>query len=223
MKLIVWDHNRDDMLIRAKAIYGDPLAAKHVWGLAYHWYGDPRYEWWPPLEGMVKFDNVQLVHDLRPDKHIIMSEACQEVGPLIGSWHLGERYAESIIRDLNHWLEAWIDWNLLLNEAGGPNHVYNYVSAPVILDTRRNKLQFLSSYYYIGHFSRFIVRGSTRVLSASNRDSLQNTAFVTPDGRVVVVVMNVEQKPIAFYIEHGGKHAHVEMPEHSIATFVFRP
>jgi len=221
MKLLVWDHNRDDMFLRAQTIYADEAAAKHVWGVGYHWYGDPRYEFWPPLEGMVCFNNLQKVHDLRPDKHIIMTEACQEMGPLIGSWDLGERYGESIIQDLNSHLEAWIDWNLLLNEEGGPNHVWNHVSAPVIVDTVRKKLLFLSSYYYIGHFSRFIVPGSVRLLSASNRDSLQSTAFMTPSGKIVVVVMNQESSPIEFYLQHAGQHARAEMPAHSISTFMF--
>merc|ERR1712032_1203565 len=112
VKLLVWDHNRDEMLLRARTVYGDPEAAKHVWGTGFHWYGDPRYESWPPPAGMVCFDNVQAVHDLRPDKHIVMTECCQEGGPHLGDWKLGERYAESIIKDVNHWTEAWIDWNL---------------------------------------------------------------------------------------------------------------
>eukprot|EP00747_Dinoflagellata_sp_TGD_P022185 gnl/TRDRNA2_/TRDRNA2_128955_c0_seq2.p1 gnl/TRDRNA2_/TRDRNA2_128955_c0~~gnl/TRDRNA2_/TRDRNA2_128955_c0_seq2.p1 ORF type:complete len:596 (+),score=69.25 gnl/TRDRNA2_/TRDRNA2_128955_c0_seq2:240-1790(+) len=173
LKLLVHDHNRDQMFARARTIYSDPVAASYVWGVAYHWYGDPRYEFWPSPHGMVLHDNLRHVHELKPDKHIIMTEACQEMGAHIGSWELGERYAESIVRDLNNWLEAWIDWNLLLDTQGGPNHVGNFVSAPVLVDVERDQLLFLSSYYYIAHFSRYIKPGARRVLAGASRDALE--------------------------------------------------
>lgn len=220
LKLIVWDHNRDDMYTRAQTIYSDPEAAKHVWGLGYHWYGDPRYEFWPAREGMVLHDNVRKVHELRPDKHIIMTEACQEFGPRIGDWQLGERYAESIIKDLEGWLEAWIDWNLVLDERGGPNHVGNLVSAPVIYDTFREKLLFLSSYYYIGHFSRYIKPGAQRVACASNRDSLEATGFINPDGTLVSVVLNQKDDDITFWLQVHGKSVETQAPAHSITTYI---
>lgn len=220
LKLLIWDHNRDDMLLRAKAIFDDPEAEKYVWGVAYHWYGDNRYEMWPAREGQLLFDNLRRVHELRPDKHIVMSESCQENGPRIGDWRMGERYGEAIIRDLNNWLEAWIDWNLILDPAGGPNHVYNYVSAPVIADARRGRVLFLSSYYYIGHFSRYIRPGARRILAGSNRDALETVAFQNPDGSLVLVVMNQGDYDIGFYLQHGSEGAKSEAPARSISTFV---
>merc|ERR1712151_604190 len=156
VRLLVWDHNRDGMFARAKAIYTDPEAAKYVWGVGFHWYGDPRFESWPDKAGQLCFENVQRVHELRPDKHLVMTEACQEGGPHVGDWQLGERYAENIIKDLNGWTEAWIDWNLLLDSKGGPNHAGNLCSAPIIADPKHDSLMFQSSYYYIGQFSRYI-------------------------------------------------------------------
>ena len=36
--LMIWDHNRDRMYERAKAVLDDPEAAQHVWRTAFHWY-----------------------------------------------------------------------------------------------------------------------------------------------------------------------------------------
>jgi len=220
LKLLVWDHNRDDMWLRAHTIYSDPAAAKYVWGLAYHWYGDPRFEWWPDKSGQVCFENLQRVHDFRPDKHIIMSESCQESGTRIGVWDLGERYAEAIIADLNHWLEAWIDWNLILNPNGGPNHASNFVSAPIIADPATDRVLFLSSYYYIGHFSRYIRPGAQRILSGSSRDALEVTAFINPDTTIAVVVLNQQLHEVAFWLVLGGNVVHTKAPPNSITTFL---
>ena len=118
VRLMVWDHNRDIMFDRAKAVYDDPAAARYVWGTAFHWYG-------PNC-----FDNVQAVHDAWPDKKLLFSEGCQEQGPHFGEWAVGERYGRSIINDLNRWTVAWTDWNLLLDMEGGPNHVRNLCSPP---------------------------------------------------------------------------------------------
>mmetsp|Transcript_70546 Transcript_70546/g.228489 ORF Transcript_70546/g.228489 Transcript_70546/m.228489 type:complete len:841 (-) Transcript_70546:76-2598(-) len=219
LKLIGWDHNRDDLFLRARTIYNDPAAAKHVWGMGYHWYGDPRAEWWADAGSQVCFNNVAAVHDLRPEKHIIVTETCQELGPHIGDWAVAERYAESIITDFNNWCEGWIDWNLLLDETGGPNHVGNCCSAPIIADTVNDRVLLQPSYYYIGHFSRYIQPGAQRVLCTANRDCLEATAFVNPDETLVVVVMNRTEDGQDFALQHAGFVGRVQAPPHSITTF----
>jgi len=220
LKLMVWDHNRDDMFARAKAVYDDPEADKYVWGVGYHWYGDPKHEVWPAREGMVLNDNLLRVHELRPAKHIWMTEACQEFGPRIGDWRHAERYGEALIRDFNRWLEAWVDWNLILDADGGPNHVSNLVSAPVIADSKRDKVLFLSIFYYIGHFSRYIKPGAVRIAAAANRDLIEVTAFQNPDGSIVAVAMNQQDWPIGFWLEFEQHHQWVWLPQHSMTTFI---
>jgi len=219
IKLLVWDHNRDDMLARARVIYADAVAAKYVWGVAFHWYGDPRYERWPDKSGQVRFENVLRTHELRPDKHLVMTEACQEGGPHKGNWSLAERYALNIIRDLSNWTEAWIDWNLILDEVGGPNHKRNFCSAPLLVDTKRDAVHVQPCYYYIGHFSRYIHPGAERILCASNRDCLESIAFANTDGTIAVVVLNASAKAVDFWLEMDGKAAPCLAPERSITTF----
>jgi glucosylceramidase len=209
IRLMIWDHNRDRMFERAKAVYDDPAAAKFVWGTAFHWYcGD-------------NFDNVQAVHDAWPDKKLLFSEGCQEGGPHLGSWDVGERYGRSIINDLNRWTAGWVDWNLLLDMQGGPNHVGNYCSAPILADTETGKIRFQSSYYYLGHFSRFIRRGARRLLCCSTLDNLEVTAFENPDATIAVVVMNRFSKELPFVLKYAGKTVDATSPAHSITTYIF--
>lgn len=222
LRLLAWDHNRDELFARARAIYADPEAARHVWGMAFHWYGDPRYEKWPDKAGQLRFDNVGLVHELRPDKHLVMSEACQEGGPHLREWAVGERYAENIIRDLNNWTEAWIDWNLMLDQGGGPNHVGNFCSAPILVDAAHDLVLFQISYYYIAHFSRHIRPGAQRILCASSRDALECTAFRNVDGTLVVVVLNRSEVSVTFWLEIAGRAASTTAPKHSITTLLAR-
>lgn len=209
IKIIIWDHNRDWMYERAKIVLDDPAAARYVWGVGFHWYcGD-------------HFDNVQLTHDAYPDKHLIFTEGCQEGGPHLGAWENGERYARSIINDLNRWTEAWVDWNLILDETGGPNHVGNYCSAPIIADTQTGDIRYQSSYFYIGQFSRFIRPDARRILCAKTLDALEATAFLNTDGTVVVVIMNRTEQPIEFDLKTTGAQAKAMIPRRGIKTFVF--
>lgn len=207
VKIVIWDHNRDLMVERARVVYADEQAARFVWGTGFHWYG-PEH-----------FDHVQQVHDAWPDKHLLFTEGCQEGGPHAGEWEVGERYAHHVTQDLNHWTVGWIDWNLLLDERGGPNHVGNFCSAPILADTARGELMHQSAYWALGHFARFIRPGAqrVRVLAAEEIDA---TAFVSPGDATVVVTVNRNDRPLRFVLDIDDACAVVELPPHSIATHV---
>jgi glucosylceramidase len=207
VRIVVWDHNRDAMVERASIVYGDAEAAKYVWGTGFHWYMEDHFE------------HVQQVHDAWPDKQLLFTEGCQEGGPHWGRWELAERYARSIINDLNHWTVGWIDWNLLLDEQGGPNHVGNFCSAPVLAVPAEDGLHPQSSYAALGHFTRFVQPGAERVLCAATREALECTAFANPDGSIAVVVLNRGDHDIAFSLAIDGRAHAAELPAHAIATF----
>ena len=208
IKIVIWDHNRDSMVERTSVVYADPQAAKYVWGTGFHWYGENH------------FDHVQLVHDAWPDKQLLFTEGCQEGGPHHGSWEVGERYARSMINDLNRWTVGWIDWNLLLDETGGPNHVGNLCSAPVLANAAGDAVMHQSSYFAIGHFARFVRPGARRVLCAASRQDLEATAFINPDGSTATVVLNRSEVSIRFAFRIAGQGYAAEIPARAMVTFV---
>jgi len=209
VKLLIWDHNRDLLYERAQAVYDDPAAAQYVWGAAFHWYtGD-------------HFENVQLTHDAFPGKHLLFSEGSAEGGLHMDPWKVGERYGQSMLQDLNHWTAGWIDWNLLLDVRGGPNHVGNYCSAPIIADYARGTVNYQISYYYIGQITKFVQPGAVRVVSASGLDALETAAFRNPDGTVAVIVMNRTDGGCEFPLKVGGRIAMTDSPAHSMTTYCF--
>jgi glucosylceramidase len=206
VRIVIWDHNRDLMVERANAVYSDPAAARYVWGTGFHWYGEDH------------FDHVQQVHDAWPDKQLLFTEGCQEGGPHHGSWDLGERYARSMIKDLNRWTVGWIDWNLLLNHQGGPNHVGNFCSAPIHTNAAYDGFSLQSSYYYLGHFARFVRPGARRVLCAASRQDIEATAFRNTGGAVAIVVMNRTEQTLRVALQVDDATSVTELPPRSIAT-----
>ena len=209
VKIVVWDHNRDLVYRRAKTILDDPDAAQYVWGVGFHWYEKP-----------LRFKNLARVHDRFPDINLLFTEGCQEGGPHLGEWGLGERYAHNMINDLNNWTVGWIDWNMLLNKQGGPNHVGNYCSAQIIADTETGELLYQSSYYYFGHIARYVRPGSVRVGCESSDKKLEAMAFHGPDGKLVVVVLNQTGKARDFSLVLNEDTFEVPCPPHSIITLI---
>lgn len=215
-KIIAWDHNRDLIYQRAGTILDDPESAKYVWGIGYHWYE-------PWSGGAPMFDNVRLVQENYPKTNLIFTEGCADSydAAKIKDWKLGELYGRSMINDFNNGTVAWTDWNVLLDEKGGPNHVGNYCFAPVHGDTRTGELVYTNSYYYIGHFSKFIRVGAKRIVSSPSRSALLSTAFANPDGTIAAVVMNPGEKEVPYFLWIDGKAAETKSPPRSIQTLVF--
>jgi len=215
-KIIAWDHNRDLIYQRVSTILSDPKAAQYVWGIGYHWYE-------PWSGGEMMFDNVRLVREGFPDKPLIFTEGTVDSFKAedIRNWRLGEYYGRSMINDFNDGAVGWTDWNVLLDEQGGPNHVGNFCFAPIHADTKTGELIYTNSYYYIGHFSKFVHPGARRIASSPSRSALLSTAFVNPDGKVSVVVMNKGDQKISWFLWLDGNAAEVTSLPHSIQTLVF--
>jgi glucosylceramidase len=211
VKLMIWDHNRGLMYQRAKGVYDDPEASKYVWGTAFHWYvGD-------------HFDNVRLVHDAFPEKALVFTEGTEAnfSADSVAEWKWGEIFGRSMMMDLNNWASGWVAWNVLLDEQGGPNHLGNFCMAPIIGDTRTGELTYMNSFYYLGHFSRFIRPGAKRIVCSSNADELLATAFLNEDGSIAAVVMNPTDRNITFQVWIENRAVKSIGPAHSIATVVF--
>jgi glucosylceramidase len=214
--IIMWDHNRDLIYQRAQTYFSDPEVAKYAWGIGFHWYED-----WSG--GVPMYDNVRRVYEAFPDKNILFTEGCAESfnAERYNAWVLGEEYGRSMIHDFNNGSVGWTDWNILLDEFGGPNHVGNFCFAPMHADTKSGKLIYTNSFYYIGHFSKFIRPGAKRIIASPSRSQLIATAFKNPDGSVVVVVMNDSGIKTDYKLWVNGKAVPVTSLPHSIATLVF--
>lgn len=215
-KITVWDHNRDLLVQRANTILDDPAANKYVWGIGFHW-----YESWSGGDQM--YDNVGKVYEQYPTKNLMFTEGCVEKfdAQKYQLWKNGQRYGKSMINDFNNGTVAWTDWNILLDQNGGPNHVKNFCFAPLHADTTTGELIYTPSYYFIGHFSKFIEKGAKRVSSAASRSQLLTTSFINKDGKVVTVVMNQSNLKINYFLCVGTTATEVSILPNAIQTLVY--
>ena len=215
-KITVWDHNRDLISQRASTILDDKDANKYVWGIGFHW-----YENWSGGDPM--FENIGKVNEMYPDKNLLFTEGCVErfKAENYQLWANGERYGRSMINDFNNGTVGWTDWNILLDENGGPNHVNNFCFAPLHADTKTGELIYTPSYYFIGHFSKFIGEGAKRISSVASRSQLLTTSFLNKNGKVITVVMNQSDKKINYNLCIGTKASAITILPHAIQTLVY--
>ena len=209
-KLMFWDFNKERIMDRATVVLADEEAAKYIYGLAFHWYtGD-------------HFEQLDLFNRLYPDKKLVFSEGCYEysLGEM-DTVKIGEKYAHDMIGNFNNYCTMYCDWNLLLNDKGGPNHVGNFCDAPIMADTENDKVYVRDSYYYIGHLSKFVKKGAKRIGYSRWTTDLDTVAFKNPDGSIVSVVLNRTDEDLEIRHRLCGKMVEGMAEAHSIATYVF--
>jgi len=214
--LCILDHNRDLMDKWTKTIYSDLAAAPFVWGTAIHWYVSE------------DFAASSRAHAAFPGKPTLFTEGCNDRGEAkgkfdIGMWEHGERYAHNMVNDFRNWVCGWIDWNIALDQAGGPNHVGNFCDAPVIVDTETGEVTYTPAFYYIGQFSRFVHPGARRIGSHGGPAGLESVAFSNPGGGLAVVVLNTSASPVEFHLSDGGAPVACHIPTRAIQTYVKGP
>ncbi|MGN0156007.1 MAG: glycoside hydrolase family 30 beta sandwich domain-containing protein [Lachnospiraceae bacterium] len=210
--IFIWDHNKEAAFDRADETFQDPEACKAAVGVAVHWYtGD-------------HFDSLRLIKEKYPDKRLIFSEGCVEYSRFSDSGEVqkAEMYAHDMIGNIRAGIEAFYDWNLLLDELGGPNHVGNFCAAPIMCDIKKGNYEKRLSYYYIGHLSRYVKRGARVLETTCYTDKIETVAFENPDGEHVLVLLNKSDTPLEASIREGKSSAGITMEAHTIATILYR-
>ena len=154
---------------------------------------------------------------------MLFTEGCQEGFDTerMHYWPNAERYGNSMINDFNSGVVGWTDWNILLDERGGPNHVQNFCFAPIHANTKTSELTYTPTYFYIGHFSKFINPGAKRVSTTTSRTSLESTSFLNSDGSLVTVVMNKTDAKINYKLAVGNLESVIEILPHAMQTIVY--
>jgi glucosylceramidase len=131
------------------------------------------------------------------------------------------RYARDIIEGMNHWFVGWVDWNLVLDKLGGPNHVGNWAAAPIMVDTDNGDVYFTPLYYVMSHFSKFSRPGAHVVpTSVPTELPLNATATVDDDGQVTLHVLNTSAQPYRYTLQLPSGAATVEIGAATLQTVV---
>lgn len=208
--IFVWDHNKEILFERFAACMQNEKAAKYIKGAAVHWYtGD-------------HFEAIEMVRKQYPGAKVIFSEGCVEYSRFADTKETAkaEMYAHDMIGNFRAGLSAYLDWNLILDMQGGPNHVGNFCAAPILCDPEKDTFDKRLIYYYIGQFSRYVKKGALRIATTRYTDALDVCGFLNPDGSRAVIVMNKGEQPVAMTLREGGIGVKDTVDAHSICTYL---
>lgn len=211
IRILVWDHNKEIVFERAEDILSDVRAAEMIYGIAVHWYtGD-------------HFQGMALVKEIYPDKEIFFTEGCVEYSRFMDSDETAkaEMYAHDMIGNFNSGVSAFFDWNLLLDDKGGPNHVGNFCAAPVMLTEDGQDFEKRLPYYYIGHFSRYVEKDAFAVPVTTYSSDVEACGFVNPSGEKVLILLNRREKAVAVTVGNDDKGTDLVLQPHTIVTVVY--
>lgn len=154
-------------------------------------------------------------------KCFLKKEGCVEYSRFDGMTPLqkAEMYAHDIVGNLNAGISGSIDWNLLLDAKGGPNHVGNFCEAPIMLKEDDSDFEVMYEYYYIGHFSRYIQPGAVCLGCSVFSSEVEATAFENPDGSRTAVLLNRSEsaQPVSL-TENAADGFNLVLEPHTIAT-----
>jgi len=203
-KIIVYDHNAD-RIDYPLTVLNDPEAKKYVSGSAFHLYGG-------------EIDSLSLVKQAHPDRDIYFTEQyTASTGKFEGdlSWHI----KNVIIGASRNWCRTVLEWNLANSPEFGPFTPGGCTTCKGALSIGE-KINRNVSYYIIAHASKFIPPGSVRIQSDMS-GNLYNVAFLTPDGRIVMIVLNDSDTAQKFSIRYNYGIAVTSLYAHSVATYVW--
>jgi glucosylceramidase len=207
--IVGWDHNKDKAFERSCELSKDTLAKKYLSAIGFHWYSGDH------------FMALSMIRKVFPSLMLISTENCVElIKSNTSNCQNGQRYAHEIIGDLNSGLNIFLDWNLLLNSSGGPNHVGNYCVSPIMTNEDFSRINLNEEYYYIMHFSKYIT-DATIIGSSSYTNKLEVVSFKN-EVTIFVVILNCYLEQQICNIRYNKKILNIDIPGNSIITVSFK-
>lgn len=208
--IYLFDHNKDVIVERIQQTLKNNDIINYVKGIAYHWYDNGMHE------------NLTKLHQLYSQLNLLFNEGCIEL--LVfkdnNAFLHGLRYAREYIRDINNFSNGFIDWNILLDEKGGPNHVGNYCEAPIQYDREKKKLIYNPSYFAIKHLAHFIKDKAKRISCTTSLD-IDICAFENQENEYIIVILNTSKEK-DLKISFKNKKINLKIPTNAIISIVIR-
>jgi glucosylceramidase len=210
---------------RYPVILDDPAVRRFVSVVAYHGY-DFRH-----------FDKIAELKSKYPDIPFWMDELCYayEAGYPKGKklpiyeFADGDVWGNIIFSDLEAGTSAWLYWNAILDETGGPwavspvhgNPDPNIQHPVVIINKITHEITYTGTYYYLAHFSKFVRPGAVRMQTTGKASGVRVISFRAPEGGIVAEVLNSNSSDSAVNLVYKGRTIRFTAPARSISTLMW--
>lgn len=207
VEIFFWDHNKERLYERARIMMDGP-AKDMVSGIAFHWYSGDHFE------------GMDLVHALYPDLKMILSENCIEYSVYghADQTESAKRLMHEMIGDLNHGMQGFYDWNILLDETGGPNHVGNLCEAAFMYDRQEKKLQSHAMQKYFYQVMHYVKPGAKRIAHTKYSQDIEVASFCNPDGTIAIIMVNTRNQEKKVCLRLADQIVELMLPAQAVAS-----
>jgi glucosylceramidase len=216
-------------------VLNDPVARQYVKALPYHGYDY--------MQQQSNYDKISRLHQAYPDLPLWMTEVCFVKGstpPGVApvpqyDFADGAFWGNMIFSDIQAGAAAWVYWNMILDQRGGPWMVSPVHRDPdpnaqqpiVIVNRETKKVSYTGLYYYLAHFSKFVRPGAIRANMNGNAPGVQALAFLSPEAEGgwywVVQLLNTQPADAQVRVDFGGRTLPLSLPGVSITTCIWKP
>jgi len=231
LHVLIYDHNKSTMNDYVESIYQDNEASKYAWGTAFHWYASSELD-----ENNWFAEELDTLRKSWPNKGMIHTESSIDIDandPIGQYWREStdyagvfvpfDTYAYDIITDLNHGVQGYIEWCMILSNLGQPNPYDNFNSAPVLINPKTGEVTYTPLYYLLSHFSKFIRPDAIRIgLESTEVDGLIHTAAINPDGSIAIIMFNSNELPYEIDLQLGDEHYTISLSPRAMQTVVLK-
>jgi len=207
-------------------ILEDPAARKYAGAMAYHGYE------------FKDFEKLKQLHRRYPDLKLWMTEVDHSYNTDTPrsvvlpkkEYEDGDFWGNQIMNDLESGTSAWIYWNMILDEKGGPwliSPVHrdtdgNQQHPVVIIDRQKKQVTYTGLYYYLAHFSKFVRPGAVRVGASGAAGKVRCVAFKAKNGDMIAEVLNSARQTASVSLNWREKTVKLDLPALSITTCIWR-
>jgi glucosylceramidase len=206
-------------------VLDDPEARRFISVMPYHGYNE------------ADFEAISSLRSRYPKIPLWMTEVChgyivrtpREFKLPNDDFADGDHWGNMIFSDMEAGASAWVYWNMILDEKGGPwlvspvhgNPTENVQQPLVIVNRESGEITYTGGYWYLSHFSRFVRPGSVRVSSSGSRSGVRCLVFKKPGGGFVAQFLNSNREAASISLACRRKVLHLKLPAVSISTCVW--
>jgi len=244
-KILIFDQNRENAKEWTNRYYQNHKALSYTAGTALHWYSSTYEVHEEVIRDILQANPGQFV--MHTEGCIDAINSVPEGDWLNDDWYWRKectdwgyrwaqpenrhhhpkykpffRYARNLLGSLQSGMCGWIDWNIVLDFNGGPNHAQNWCLAPILCDPKSDTVYKTPLYYAMAHYSKFVRPGAVRIDCPEMVLGVMSGAFRNTDGSIVVILLNEEPKTKRFSISLKGNYYEGELKAEALQTILFK-
>ena len=203
--ILLWDHNKENLYRIVKEFDLDNPKIK---GVALHNYNG------------IHADNLALIREENPNLLLLHTEGCCGFSPYQEEEWLkdAEYYLVDLIFDMTHGCNGYIDWNILLDNNGGPRKIEEYCKSPIILNQSGTSFIKTPIYYYLGHIARYFPPDMKICKMNFYRPDLLGVAGIKDDN-LSIVLLNISNEDLEYRLVISNECITDTLKAHSIVTY----